>query len=63
MDTIIETMTFAVILLIIGLVCLVIGVSALMWSARHDRRQAEKRDETARSGEPIDDTLHQPVTW
>ncbi|MGH3831422.1 MAG: hypothetical protein ACRDRS_13410 [Pseudonocardiaceae bacterium] len=63
MDSIIQTMTFAVILLIIGLVCLLIGVSALMWSARHDRRRAEKSDEVARSSEPTDDALHQPVTW
>lgn len=63
MDSIIQTMTFAVILLIIGLVCLLIGVSALMWSARQDRRRAEKSAAAARSSEPVDDSLHQPVTW
>ncbi|MEO7193203.1 MAG: hypothetical protein ABIZ05_00025 [Pseudonocardiaceae bacterium] len=56
-------MTFAVILLIIGLVCLLIGASALMWSARQDRRRADRSDAAARSSEPVDDALHEPVTW
>jgi len=62
MDTIIQTMTLAAILLIIGLVCLVLGVSGLMWSARRGRRR-EEAIEVTRSTDRENDVRHQPANW
>lgn len=63
MDAILQTMTLAVILLIIGLTCLLIGVSALMWSTGRDRRRIDKAaSHGAHSSETADDVLHQPTT-
>jgi hypothetical protein len=42
MEAIIETLTLATILLIIGSVCLVIGIAGMMWVARRDQRRGEK---------------------
>jgi alpha-D-ribose 1-methylphosphonate 5-triphosphate synthase subunit PhnG len=42
MSTIIQTLTVAVTLLIVGLTCLVIGVAGLMWKAGRDQRHAAK---------------------
>jgi hypothetical protein len=38
MDAIIETLTFSIVLLIVGLGCVVIGVAGLLWLARRDSR-------------------------
>lgn len=62
MDAIIQTLTLAAILLIIGLVCLLVGVAGLMWTTGRDRRRGEKTGEAGPSGEPADDVLHQPAT-
>ena len=53
---IIQTLTLATILLIIGLVCMLIGVAGLMWKAGYDRRRVEKAEQ---SGELEGDNLHQ----
>jgi hypothetical protein len=47
MEAIIQTLTLATILLIIGSGCLVIGIAGLMWIARRDQRRVEKRSELA----------------
>jgi UDP-glucose 6-dehydrogenase len=39
---IIQTLTVAVTLLIVGLTCVVIGVTGLMWKAGRDQRRAAK---------------------
>jgi hypothetical protein len=60
MGAIIQTLTLATILLVIGSVCLVLGVTGLMWSMRRDRRRLEKSGEAVTSGELADGVLHQP---
>ena len=62
MGAIIQTLTLATILLIIGLICLVMGVAGLMWSTGHDRRKIEKSGEAVPSGEFADGVLHHPAT-
>jgi len=47
MEAIIQTLTLATILLIIGSVCLVIGIAGLMWVARRDQRRVEKSSDLA----------------
>jgi FtsZ-interacting cell division protein ZipA len=47
MEAIIETLTLATILLIIGSVCLVIGIAGMMWVARRDRQRGEKSSDLA----------------
>ncbi len=49
MESIIETLTLATILLIVGLICVVLGVVGLVWKSGHDRRRMEK-------------TRHTPIT-
>jgi high-affinity nickel permease len=56
---IIQTLTLATILLIIGLVCTLIGMSGLIWKAGYDRRQAENADKALTSGELEEATLRQ----
>jgi hypothetical protein len=63
MGAIIQTLTLATILLIIGLVCLVMGVAGLIWSTGRDRRRGEKSGEAVTPGELADDVRHQPTTW
>jgi hypothetical protein len=61
MAVIIQTLTLATILLIIGLVFLLVGVAGLIWSTGRDRRQVEKSGETMTSGELAEGVLHQPA--
>jgi hypothetical protein len=61
MAAIIQTLTLATILLIIGLVFLIMGVAGLMWSTGRDRRRVEKSGEAMTSGELADGVLHQPA--
>lgn len=42
MGAIVQTLTVAVTLLVVGLSCLVIGVVGLMWKTGHDRRRVER---------------------
>jgi FtsZ-interacting cell division protein ZipA len=49
MDPIIQTLTLATILLIIGIICMVLGVVGLVWKAGHDRRRMEKSRNTMTS--------------
>jgi flagellar basal body-associated protein FliL len=62
MGAIIQTMTLAAILLIIGLVCLLIGVAGLMWSMRRDRLWKEKTRAEQTSDEIGDNVFRQPAT-
>jgi alpha-D-ribose 1-methylphosphonate 5-triphosphate synthase subunit PhnG len=48
---IIQTLTLAIVLLIIGLACMVVGAVGLMWKAGRDRRQAEKAANASTSDE------------
>jgi len=48
---IIQTLTLATILLIIGLVCTLIGVAGLIWRAGYDRRRVEKAESIVISDE------------
>ena len=41
---IIQTLTLATILLIIGLVCTLIGMAGLIWRIGYDRRRVEKTE-------------------
>jgi hypothetical protein len=45
-DPIIQTLTLAVVLLIIGLACVVIGVAGLIWIAGRDSRGKASRAQT-----------------
>ncbi len=58
---IIQTLTLATILLIIGLVCMLIGVAGLTWKAGYDKRRVEKAEKVVSSGELEDAALHQPA--
>lgn len=63
MGPIIQTLTLATILLIIGLVCLLLGVAGLMWSIGRDKQRREKTmEDTAAEtfGEIGDNAFHQP---
>jgi hypothetical protein len=62
MGAIIQTLTLATILLIIGLVCLLMGVAGLLWSIGRDRRRNEKTGKTMPSAELADSVLAQPAT-
>jgi uncharacterized membrane protein YciS (DUF1049 family) len=62
MGAIIQTLTLAAILLIIGLACLVIGVAGLMWSIRRDKRQIEKNIKAEISSEIADSAFPEPAT-
>lgn len=61
MGPIIQTLTLAAILLIMGLVFLVIGVAGLMWSIKRDRRQLEKTRKEMTSGELTHSVLPKPA--
>lgn len=63
MGAIIQTLTLATILLIIGLVCLLMGVAGLIWSTGRDRRRVEKSGEARIPGELANGARHQPTTW
>ena len=41
MGSVIQTLTVAISLLIVGLTCIVIGVAGLMWKTGRDRRREE----------------------
>ncbi len=43
MEAIIQTLTLAIILLIIGLACMAVGIAGLIWSAERERRRIEKQ--------------------
>jgi hypothetical protein len=58
---IIQTLTLATILLIIGLVCMLIGVAGLIWRAGYDRRRIEKAEKVVASSELEDAALHEPA--
>ncbi len=60
MDPIIQTLTVAIILLIIGIICMVLGVVGLAWKTGYDRRRMEKARHAARSGENTDRMQQQP---
>lgn len=59
MGAIIQTLTLATILLMIGVVCLAVGTAGFVWSARRDRERMERQ---IRSDLPVEDDLHQPAT-
>ncbi len=61
MGAIIQTLTLATILLIIGLVCLLMGVAGLMWSMGRDRQWKEKTRKAQTSDEIRDNVFRQPV--
>jgi hypothetical protein len=63
MGAIIQTLTLATILLIIGSVCLFLGIAGLIWSTGRDRRRADKIPEAEPPGERSDGVLHQPAAW
>jgi hypothetical protein len=51
MDPILQTLTLAIILLIVGIICMVLGVVGLVWKAGYDRRRMEKVNNSAISRE------------
>ena len=59
MGAIIQTLTLATVLLMIGVVCLAVGTAGFVWSARRDRERMERQ---LRSVRPVGDDLQQPVT-
>ncbi|MGH3547466.1 MAG: hypothetical protein ACRDQU_04955 [Pseudonocardiaceae bacterium] len=61
MGAIIQTLTLATILLIIGLVCMLIGVAGLIWRAGYDKRRVAKAETVVPSGELEDVALRQPA--
>jgi hypothetical protein len=63
MGAIIQTLTLATILLIIGSVCLFLGIAGLVWSTGRDRRRADTSPEAVTSGELPDGVPHQPAAW
>ncbi|HET9256991.1 MAG TPA: hypothetical protein VFO16_17585 [Pseudonocardiaceae bacterium] len=58
MGAIIQTLTVAVTLLIVGLSCLVIGVAGLMWKTGRDQRRVEK----AANALPMNELSHHGLT-
>jgi hypothetical protein len=48
---IVQTLTLAIILLVIGLTCMVLGITGLMWKAGWDRRRKEKAANALTTGE------------
>ena len=63
MGAIIQTLTLATILLIIGSVCLFLGIAGLIWSTGRDRRRADRSPEAVPPGELSDGILQQPAAW
>jgi hypothetical protein len=53
MGAIIQTLTLAIILLIVGLVFTSIGLAGLMWRAGRDRRRIEQAEKAMTSGELV----------
>lgn len=45
MGAIVQTLVLSIVLLIIGLTCLTIGATGLIWKARRDQREKEKAEE------------------
>jgi hypothetical protein len=60
MDPILQTLTLAIILLIAGIICMVIGVVGLVWKTGYDRRRMEKVNISAILGENADYFRQQP---
>lgn len=58
---IIQTLTLATILLIIGLVCTLIGMAGLIWRIGYDRRRVEKTEIAVISDELENATRRQPA--
>lgn len=56
MGQIIQTLALAMVLLIVGLSCVVIGVAGLALLARRDRRRIDKAEKTVRSTEITEGT-------
>lgn len=56
---IIQTLTLATILLVIGLTCTLVGVAGLIWKAGYDKRQVEKTERVQTSGELEESPLRQ----
>jgi len=54
MEPIIQTLTLATILLIIGLICMVLGIFGLAWRIGHDKRRIEKTGNVAMLSENTD---------
>lgn len=51
LGAIMQTLTLAIVLLIVGLSCLTIGAAGLIWRAGRDRRLREQAEEESRSRE------------
>lgn len=49
MDAIIETLTLAIVLLIIGMACVVIGFTGLLWITARDKRRRDRVGEAPNS--------------
>lgn len=62
MGAIIQTLTLATILLIIGLSCTAIGIVGLIWKTARDRRQIENTEKTLTSKETADSASRQAAT-
>jgi hypothetical protein len=62
MGAIIQTLTLATILLIIGLSCTAIGVVGLMWKTARDRRQIENEEKIVTSKKIADSASRQAAT-
>jgi len=54
MESIIQTLTLATILLIIGLTCTVVGIVGLAWKARRNTRWTEQTGNAATSSGNVD---------
>lgn len=61
MGAIIQTLTLAIVLLIIGLVCTVLGFSGLVWRTGRDRRRMEQAEKATAAGALADGVVHQSV--
>ena len=59
MDAIIQTLTLAVVLLIVGLTCMVVGVTGLLWMAGRTSRRRDDMAESSSSGEYVPQVLAQ----
>lgn len=59
MDPIIQTLTLATILLIIGIICVILGVVGLVWKTGYDRRRMDRARHAAISAQNADELQQQ----
>lgn len=60
LDAIIQTLTLAIVLLIIGLTCVVIGVTGLVWISGRSRERGDRQTPPSTSGKTFAPTSARP---